>query len=176
MRWPRVPSGSMQQEADRRLPQSRKLHARALPAARHRRDGEGALLRHQLLVDRAAQSHGHHPEGNAGRLHRAARSRPACELGRETHFFSLVGADPDVGPVPGLVVFLRSSYLGWPMCFLVLVDEPGDPFSIAFAGVNKFPSFNSIGGTAPLYIATARHVLASPITPATKTAFIAEAS
>src|SRR5262249_43734498 len=81
MRWPRVPSGSMQQEADRRLPQSRKLHARALPAARHRRDGEGALLRHQLLVDRAAQSHGHHPEGNAGRLHRAARSRPACELG-----------------------------------------------------------------------------------------------
>src|SRR5262249_54375816 len=36
--WPRVPSVSMQQEADRRLPQSRKLHARTLPAARHRRD------------------------------------------------------------------------------------------------------------------------------------------
>src|SRR5262245_61155102 len=73
----------MQQEAHRRLPQSRKLHARALPNARHRRDGDGALLRHQLLVDRAAQPHGHHPEGNAGRLWRAARSRPACELGRE---------------------------------------------------------------------------------------------
>ncbi len=59
---------SMQQEAHRRLPQSLELHARALPNARHRRDGEGALLRHQLLVDCAAQSHGHHPEGNAGRL------------------------------------------------------------------------------------------------------------
>src|SRR5262249_27333731 len=68
---------SMQQETDRRLPQSRKLHARPLPDARHRRDREGALLRHQLLVDRAAQPHGHHPEGNAGRLYRAARSRPA---------------------------------------------------------------------------------------------------
>jgi hypothetical protein len=28
--------------------------------------GEGALLRHQLLVDRAAQSARHHSEGNAG--------------------------------------------------------------------------------------------------------------
>src|SRR5262249_31500511 len=70
--------------------------------------------------------------------------------GSEAHFFSFVGADPDVEPVLGLVVFLRSSYLGWPMCFLVLVDEPGDPFSIALAGVNKFPGCNSIGDTAPL--------------------------
>jgi hypothetical protein len=36
------------------------------------------------------------------------------------------------------------------MCFLGLVEEPGDPFSMAFAGVNKFAGFNSIGDTAPL--------------------------
>jgi hypothetical protein len=58
----------------------------ALPDARHRRDREGALLCHQLLVNRAAQSPGHHPEGNAGRLHRAARSRPTLPglMARET--------------------------------------------------------------------------------------------
>jgi hypothetical protein len=32
------------------------------------KDPAGALLRHQLLVDRAAQPYGNHPEGNAGRL------------------------------------------------------------------------------------------------------------
>ena len=42
--------------AHRRLPQPLELHARALSAAGHRRDGEGALLRGQLLVDRAGSN------------------------------------------------------------------------------------------------------------------------
>ena len=71
---------SLQQEADRRLPEFVELHARTLSAARHRRDREAALLRHQLLVDRPAQSRGHHPEGDAGRLRAAARSSAAWRL------------------------------------------------------------------------------------------------
>ena len=58
-------------------PEPVELHARALPGARRRRDRDAALLRHQLLVDRAAQSDRHHPEGNAGRPHAAARPRAA---------------------------------------------------------------------------------------------------
>ena len=57
------------------------LHARAVRPARHRRDRETALLRDQLLVDRAAQSARHHSKGNAGRLHATARSCPVRQLG-----------------------------------------------------------------------------------------------
>src|SRR5262249_8316178 len=88
------------------------------------------------------------PVDYSGPHDRARLASYGARLTSQAHFCSFVGEEPDVEPVLGLVVFLRSSYLGWPMCFLV--EEAGDPFSMAFAGVNKVVGFNSLGATAPL--------------------------
>src|SRR5262249_2389881 len=66
----------VQQAADRGLSQSLELHARALSGAGHRRDGEAALLRHQLLVHQKGQSDRDHTQRHSGGPRTISRSGP----------------------------------------------------------------------------------------------------